>query len=263
MILITEEITEAKYLVEADDKGHKNYFIEGIFMQTECKNKNGRFYPKSIVENEVGRYNKEYISQNRAFGELGHPSGPGINLDRVSHIIKELYPDGNNFMGKAKILDTPFGKIVKSMLDEGVQLGVSSRGVGTLKPGNGYSLVQDDFKLAAAADIVADPSAPNAFVRGIMEGKAWVYESGIWKEESIEEAKVEIKKVSRYAYETKALELFERFIDNQRETPQEKSLRDNRDAIDDDRRERESKARKCLTDTYGRDKSLKNSRNPK
>ena len=186
MKLIKEEVSDIKYLVEFNEATNaKEYFLEGIFMQAEKQNRNGRVYPKDVLGKEAERYNREYVAKNRAFGELGHPDSPTINLDRVSHMITSLKPDGNNFIGKAKILDTPNGKIVKSLLDGGATLGVSTRGVGSLKPQNGYQLVQDDFHLATAADIVADPSAPDAFVRGIMEGKEWSLDETGWKESII------------------------------------------------------------------------------
>jgi hypothetical protein len=192
--------------------GQREMFIEGIFMQAETKNRNGRVYPFDVLNKEVERYNKEYVNKNRAFGELGHPDSPTINLDRVSHMITKLYPDGNNIMGKAKIMDTPNGKIVKSLLDGGASLGVSTRGVGSLKPHNGYQLVQDDFHLATAADIVADPSAPNAFVQGIMENAEWVLTDTGWKEVQFEMAKKQIKEASKNEIEAVALRLFENFI---------------------------------------------------
>ena len=176
MKLIKEHIEEVKLIVEAKDNGKaKDYYIEGVYLQSNLKNRNGRMYPKEIMEKEVDRYTKEYINKNRAYGELGHPDSPTINLDRVSHMIKSLKREGNNWVGKAKILDTPYGKIVKSLIDEGAQLGVSSRGLGSLVQKDGVNLVQDDFMLATAADIVADPSAPDAFVEGVMEGKEWVF----------------------------------------------------------------------------------------
>jgi hypothetical protein len=181
-------------------------------MQAETKNRNGRVYPRDILNKEADRYNREYVAKNRAFGELGHPDSPTINLDRVSHMITKLYPDGNNFVGKAKILDTPNGKIVKSLLDGGATLGVSTRGVGSLKPGNGFQLVQPDFHLATAADIVADPSAPDAFVRGIMEGKEWILDETGWREVDYYSAKKQIKEASRHEIEAVALKLFENFI---------------------------------------------------
>lgn len=183
MKLICEVNETIETLVEESDaSGKKNYFIKGVFMQAEQKNKNGRVYPLHIMEKEVNRYNDEYVKTNRAFGELGHPEGPTINLERVSHMIKELKRDGNNFVGKAKVMDTPYGNIVRNLIDEGAQLGVSTRGMGSLKQVNGIQEVQDDFYLATAGDIVADPSAPQAFVEGIMEGKEWVWNNGIIKE---------------------------------------------------------------------------------
>ena len=212
MKLIREEIQDVQYLVESDGKGGKNHFITGIFMQAEKQNRNGRVYPMNVLAKEADRYNKEYVQKNRAFGELGHPENPQINLDRVSHMITKLYPDGTNFIGKAKILDTPNGKIVKSLLDGGASLGVSTRGVGSLRPHNGYQQVQDDFKLATAADIVADPSAPDAFVQGIMEGKEWVFENGKWKEQEYYHAKKLISEASKSEIESVALKIFENYI---------------------------------------------------
>ena len=176
MKLISEEATNVEFLTEAKKDGGKNYFIEGIFMQANKKNRNGRIYPTEVLQKEARRYTTEFIKKKRAFGELGHPDGPTVNLERVSHMIEELEEVDQNFMGRAKILDTPYGKIVKSLIDEGAQLGVSSRGMGSLKSGkDGISEVQGDFYLATAADIVADPSAPDAFVAGIMEGAEWIY----------------------------------------------------------------------------------------
>ena len=212
MKLIREETQDVQYLVESDGKGGKNHFITGIFMQADRQNRNGRVYPMNILSKEADRYNREYVAKNRAFGELGHPENPQINLDRVSHMITKLYPDGSNFVGKAKILDTPNGKIVKSLLDGGASLGVSTRGVGSLRPHNGYQQVQDDFKLATAADIVADPSAPDAFVQGIMEGKEWVFENGKWKEQEYYHAKKLISEASRNDIENVALKIFENYI---------------------------------------------------
>jgi hypothetical protein len=213
MKLIKEEVNQVNFLTEMNEKtGQKEMFIEGIFMQAETKNRNGRVYPFDVLNKEVERYNKEYVNKNRAFGELGHPDSPTINLDRVSHMITKLYPDGNNIMGKAKIMDTPNGKIVKSLLDGGASLGVSTRGVGSLKPHNGYQLVQDDFHLATAADIVADPSAPNAFVQGIMENAEWILTDTGWKEVQFEMAKKQIKEASKNEIEAVALRLFENFI---------------------------------------------------
>ena len=212
MKLIREEVQDVQYLVETAKDGTKSYFIEGIFMQAEKQNRNGRVYPMNVLSKEADRYNREYVQKNRAFGELGHPENPQINLDRVSHMITKLYPDRTNFIGKAKILDTPNGKIVKSLLDGGASLGVSTRGVGSLRPHNGYQQVQDDFKLATAADIVADPSAPDAFVQGIMEGKEWIFENGKWKEMHNERAKKLIREASRHDIEDVALKIFENYI---------------------------------------------------
>ena len=171
--LISEEIQDVEYITEQKDGGKKDYKIKGIFMQADIKNRNGRVYPMEVLEKEVKRYNKDHIREKRAFGELGHPEGPTINLERASHLITGLYPDGKNFIGEAKILSTPMGEIVKNLMDEGAKLGVSSRGMGSLNQKNGANYVRNDFYLATAADIVADPSAPNAFVEGIMEGKDW------------------------------------------------------------------------------------------
>ena len=212
MKLITEEIQDIQYLVESDGKGGKNHFITGIFMQAEKQNRNGRVYPMSVLSKEAERYNRDYVSKGRAFGELGHPENPQINLDRVSHMITSLKPEGTNFIGKAKILDTPNGKIVKSLLDGGASLGVSTRGVGSLKAYNGYQQVQDDYKLATAADVVADPSAPDAFVQGIMEGKEWIFENGKWRERDFYHAKKLISEASRNDIEDVALKIFENYI---------------------------------------------------
>ena len=192
--LISEHVEhDTDYLIEEDEKGKKNYKIKGVFMQADIKNRNGRVYPYEILENEVKRYNKDYVGQNRAFGELGHPEGPTVNLERASHMITSLIPDGKNFIGEAKILKTPMGNIVKSLMDEGAKLGVSSRGMGSLDQKNGANYVRNDFYLATAADIVADPSAPNAFVEGIMEGKEWVWNNGLIKEADIEQMKDNIE----------------------------------------------------------------------
>jgi hypothetical protein len=213
MKLITEEVLNVQFLTELDEKsGKKEMYIEGIFMQAEKKNRNGRVYPYNIISKEVDRYNREYVSKGRAFGELGHPDSPTINLDRVSHMITKLYPDGNNIMGKAKILDTPNGKIVKSLLDGGASLGVSTRGVGSLKPQNGFQLVQDDFHLATAADIVADPSAPDAFVRGLMEDAEWILTSKGWMPIHHDKAKKLIKEASKNEIEDVALKVWQTFI---------------------------------------------------
>ena len=189
MKLISEQIQDVEYICEEKEDGGKNYKIKGIFMQADIKNRNGRVYPQQILQKEVERYNQKYIKEKRAFGELGHPEGPTVNLERASHMITSLTPDGKNFIGEAKILETPMGKIVKSLMDEGAKLGVSSRGMGSLEQKNGANYVRDDFYLATAADIVADPSAPNAFVQGIMEGKEWV-----WNHGSIIEAELTLMK---------------------------------------------------------------------
>jgi hypothetical protein len=191
--LISEEIQDVEYICEEKENGKKDYKIKGIFMQADVKNRNGRVYPMEVLEKEVGRYNKEYIKEKRAFGELGHPDGPTVNLERASHMITALYPDGKNFIGEAKILKTPMGEIVKSLMDEGAKLGVSSRGMGSLDQKNGANYVRNDFYLATAADIVADPSAPNAFVEGIMEGKEWVWNNGSLVEAELERAKQRIE----------------------------------------------------------------------
>ena len=191
--LISEHIEQdTEYLIEEKD-GKKDYKIKGIFMQADIKNRNGRVYPMEVLNKEVKRYNKEYIGEKRAFGELGHPDGPTVNLERASHMITALYPDGKNYIGEAKILDTPMGKIVKNLMDEGAKLGVSSRGMGSLDQKNGANYVRNDFYLATAADIVADPSAPNAFVEGIMEGKEWIWNNGLIKEADISEIKENIE----------------------------------------------------------------------
>ena len=212
MKLITEEIRNVKYIVEQSKDGKKNYSIKGIFMQSDVKNKNGRIYPQNILQREVVRYNKDFINKNRAFGELGHPEGPTVNLERVSHMIKSLYPDGNNFIGEAKILDTPYGKIVKSLIDEGASLGVSSRGMGTLQNTGNANLVKDDYYLATAADIVADPSAPDAFVEGIMEGKEWVWDNGKLKEQDIDELKLQVERAQREQRAEINARVFESFL---------------------------------------------------
>ena len=190
--LISEEIQDVEYICEENENGKKDYKIRGIFMQADIKNRNGRVYPMEVLNKEVKRYNKEYINENRAFGELGHPDGPTVNLERASHMITSLKPDGKNFIGEAKILKTPMGNIVKSLMDEGAKLGVSSRGMGSLDQKNGANYVRNDFYLATAADIVADPSAPNAFVEGIMEGKEWVWNNGSLVEAELERAKQRI-----------------------------------------------------------------------
>ena len=196
--LISEHIEQdAEYLIEEKEDGKKDYKIKGIFMQADIKNRNGRVYPAEVLNKEVKRYNKEYINEKRAFGELGHPDGPTVNLERASHMITALYPDGKNYIGEAKILSTPMGGIVKNLMDEGAKLGVSSRGMGSLDQKNGVNYVRNDFYLATAADIVADPSAPNAFVEGIMEGKEWVWNNGLIKEAEVAEIKENIEENSR------------------------------------------------------------------
>lgn len=213
MKLISEEATNVEFLTEATKSGGKNYFIEGIFMQADTKNRNGRLYPQGILQKEAKRYTTEFIEKKRAFGELGHPDGPTVNLERVSHMIEELVEVDQNFMGRAKILDTPYGKIVKNLIDEGARLGVSSRGMGSLKPTkDGIQEVQGDFYLATAADIVADPSAPDAFVAGIMEGKEWIWDNGLLKERQIQEYKDQIEKTSRKDREQTLVSSFEDFI---------------------------------------------------
>ena len=210
--LFSEAVEEVEYITEAKENGGKNYKIKGIFLQADIKNRNGRVYPMEVLEKEVARYNKKFINEKRAYGELGHPDGPTVNLERVSHMVTELYPDGKNFIGEAKIMETPMGKIVKSLMDEGGKLGVSSRGMGSLDQKNGANYVRDDFYLATAADIVADPSAPNAFVEGIMEGKEWVWNNGALVEAELVELrrKFDVKKRQRDA-KIEALE-FAKFL---------------------------------------------------
>ena len=210
MKLITEQIEDVQILTEEKD-GKKLLYIEGVFLQSELTNRNGRRYPFDVLNREVERYNEEYVKTKRALGELGHPDGPTINLDRVSHRIVSLRAEGNNFMGKAQILDTPMGKIAKSLLDEGVQLGVSSRGMGSIEKSEGISVVRDDFMLTTAADIVADPSAPDAFVNGIMEGKEWVWDNGILKEAKVDKYRRYIDG-SRRDLEERTLKVFEDFL---------------------------------------------------
>ena len=213
MKLISEEAIEVDFVTEEDDNKKKNYFIEGIFMQSETKNRNGRVYPKIILQKEVKRYTDKFINTKRAFGELGHPDGPTVNLERVSHMITELVEDGANFVGRAKIMDTPYGKIVKNLIDEGAKLGVSSRGMGSLKPvQDGLQEVQSDFYLATAADIVADPSAPDAFVSGIMEGREWIWDNGLLKEKEIVEYQKQIERATEISRNKVRIEAFENFI---------------------------------------------------
>ena len=213
MKLISEHLDTIEFITEDDGDGKKNYKIKGVFMEADIKNRNNRMYPMNVLEKEVGRYNKEYVNQNRAFGELGHPDGPTVNLERVSHMITKLYPNGKQFVGEAKVMDTPYGKIVKNLIDEGAKLGVSSRGMGSLEPQRDMHVVKDDFYLATAADIVADPSAPNAFVEGIMEGKEWVWDNGIVKEVDIAKYRAELRKESK-RLEEKKIKLFNEFMSN-------------------------------------------------
>ena len=213
MKLISEEIQQAEYLVE-EANGKKSYKIKGVFLQSDIKNRNGRIYENDILSKEVKRYNEEFINKKRAFGELGHPDGPTVNLERVSHMITKLTPEGKNFIGEAKIMDTPYGKIVKGLIDEGAQLGVSSRGMGSLVTKNGANYVGKDFYLATAADIVADPSAPDAFVEGIMENKEWVWDNGVIKAQDIEEYKEHIQKAKAIKLAEAKVDVFKKFIEN-------------------------------------------------
>ena len=195
MKLISEHFSEdVEYITEEREDGKKNFKLKGVFMQAEIKNRNGRVYPMEVLEKEVARYNKEFIEQNRAYGELGHPDGPTVNLDKVSHMVTSLKPDGKNFIGEAKVMSTPMGEIVKNIMDDGGKLAVSSRGMGSLEQKNGANYVKNDFYLATAADIVADPSAPQAFVEGIMEGKEWIWDNGILKEVEIAEIQEDIER---------------------------------------------------------------------
>ena len=213
MRLIREVLETTNLIVESKLGKGKEYFIEGIFLQSELKNRNGRMYPESIMDNEVGRYIKESVDKNRAYGELGHPDTPSINLDRVSHMIVSLRKEGTNYIGKAKILETPMGMIARGLLDGGANLGVSSRALGSLQTNNeGVQIVQDDFMLSTAADIVADPSAPDAFVRGIMESKEWVFVDGKFVEQHIEEAKRSIRKASSRNLEEAKIYAFQKFL---------------------------------------------------
>ena len=211
MKLITEEIRDAEYIVE-ETNGKKDYKIRGVFLQSDIKNRNGRVYPYETLVKEVNRYTDEFINKNRAFGELGHPDGPTVNLERVSHMIKELKIDGKNFVGEAKIMDTPYGKIVKNLINEGAQLGVSSRGMGSLKRDGDKNVVGDDFYLATAADIVADPSAPEAFVEGIMENKEWVWDNGRLVERDIEAWKQQIREAKQRKLDETKLKVFKSFL---------------------------------------------------
>ena len=213
MKLIREEITDIEFVTE-ETNNKKNYFIKGVFMQADLKNRNGRVYPMETLNKEVSRYTKKFINEKRAFGELGHPDGPTVNLERVSHMITKLYPDGKNFMGEAKITNTPYGNIVKSLIDEGAKLGVSSRGMGSLENRSGANYVKSDFYLATAADIVADPSAPDAFVQGVMEGKEWVWDNGIIKEVEVNELRKQIEKAKRHELAEKKAVVFNKFLKN-------------------------------------------------
>jgi hypothetical protein len=213
MKLITEQIEDVQILTEERD-GKKLLYIEGVFLQSELKNRNGRMYPFDVLNREVERYSEEYVKPKRALGELGHPDGPTINLDRVSHRIVSLRAEGHNFIGKAQILDTPMGNIAKSLLGEGVQLGVSSRGMGSIDKREDISIVRDDFFLTTAADIVADPSAPDAFVNGIMEGKEWIWDNGILKEAKLDKYRRYMDEATRRNMEERTLKVFENFLSN-------------------------------------------------
>jgi len=212
MRLIAEEITTVDFICEDSKDGKKNYFIEGVFLQAELKNRNNRMYPLKTLSKEVAKYDENYIQKGRALGELGHPDGPSINLDRVSHKILSLKEDGNNFIGRAKLLDTPMGGIAKNLLDEGVKLGVSSRGMGSIRKEENCNVVMDDFMLATAADIVADPSAPDAFVNGIMEGKEWVWDNGVLKEANVAQIKKEIDQATLLNLQERKVSAFEAFL---------------------------------------------------
>jgi hypothetical protein len=215
MKLITELTENVQYITEANEKtGKKEMYIEGIFLQAEIKNRNGRMYPINVLESEVKRYMTEVVGHNRAYGELGHPAGPSINLDRVSHIITELKRDKNNFIGKAKITETPMGNIARGIMESGGQLGVSSRAMGSLKEERGVMVVQSDLKISTAADIVADPSAPDAFVKGIMENVEWFYDerNGVWLQEKVENIKYKAKNISSKQLEEQKLAIFEEFL---------------------------------------------------
>tara|TARA_R100000697_G_scaffold24129_2_gene32098 strand:+ start:88 stop:738 length:651 start_codon:yes stop_codon:yes gene_type:complete len=203
---------DVEYITEAKENGQKEYKIKGVFMQGEIKNRNGRVYPMQVLDEQVKKYTDNYVNQNRAYGELGHPSGPTINLERVSHMITDLTKDGTNYIGEAKIMDTPYGKIVKNLMDEGAKLGVSSRGMGSLKQNGNSQVVQKDYHLATAADIVADPSAPDAFVEGIMEGKEWVWDNGVLREAQVNEYKKEIQRTTKDMLEKAKLKMFTDFL---------------------------------------------------
>ena len=212
MKLITEEVSSAEYIIEEADNGKKNYKIRGIFMQADMKNRNGRVYPMETLQKEVNRYNREFVEAKRAFGELGHPDGPTVNLERVSHMITSLTSEGKNFIGEAKIMATPYGQRVKNLMDEGAKLGVSSRGMGSLENRGGSNYVKSDFYLATAADIVADPSAPDAFVEGIMEGKEWIWDNGVIREVDIHEMRNTIERARRIELAEKKAAVFKSFL---------------------------------------------------
>ena len=216
MKLISEfnDYAVAPVIVEENEKGEKEYFIEGVFMQSDIKNRNGRIYPEQVMKKEVDRYVKEFVEKDRAFGELGHPDGPTINLDKVSHMITKLEQDGKNFMGRAKILSTPNGQIVRNLINDGAKLGVSSRGLGSLETRGGAQVVKDDFQFATAADIVADPSAPEAFVEGIMEGVEWYYDSGILKMKDAEQMQKELRTAKSSKLQETKLNLWKKFVEN-------------------------------------------------
>ena len=213
MKLITETLEDVENIVESNESGGKNYFIKGVMMESNTLNRNGRMYDKQILIKETLRYTVEYVDKKRALGELNHPSGPTVNLDRVSHLILNLNESGNQIQGKAKVLDTPMGKIVKNLIDEGARLGVSSRGMGSLEKRNGINYVKEDFTLSAI-DIVADPSAPNAFVNGILEGKEWIWNNGFLQEKEIAKYDKELKRSSKKKLEENAIKLFSHFLRN-------------------------------------------------
>lgn len=214
MKLISEFNDIVTPICESKEDGSKDYFIEGIFIQSEIKNRNGRVYPKEVIKDEVARYNKEFVEKQRAFGELGHPDGPTINLDKVSHLIQSLEEDGNNYVGRAKVLSTPNGQIVRNLIDDGAKLGVSSRGLGSLEQKNGAQYVKDDFQLATAGDIVADPSAPEAFVEGIMEGVEWIFENGVLKAVEAEKMRDQLMSAKLNKLEETKLNLWKKFVES-------------------------------------------------
>tara|TARA_S200002703_G_scaffold159760_1_gene174555 strand:- start:162 stop:809 length:648 start_codon:yes stop_codon:yes gene_type:complete len=214
MKLISEFNDIVTPICESKEDGSKDYFIEGIFIQSEIKNRNGRVYPKEVIKEEVARYNKEFVQKQRAFGELGHPDGPTINLDKVSHLIQSLEEDGNNYIGRAKVLSTPNGQIVRNLIDDGAKLGVSSRGLGSLEQKNGAQYVKDDFQLATAGDIVADPSAPEAFVEGIMEGVEWIFENGVLKAVEAEKMRDQLMSAKLNKLEETKLNLWKKFVES-------------------------------------------------